>query len=147
MFKDVDKSDRKENPFFQRFSAAIHPTENCGKSKNHSSETNLIINKDDSRKSILDYTNNRKGKYFLKNKRCSNFSQKTLRCFSNFTESFTTCSSINKTFFFSRKEIQNLPLAERLKHFIPSWKIVTSDLEIFENVEGYNISPIEFPRP
>lgn len=38
-------------------------------------------------------------------------------------------------------------MAERLKHFIPSWKIVTSDLEIFENVEGYNISPIEFPRP
>lgn len=107
MFKDVDKSDRKENPFFQRFSAAIHPTENCGKSKNHSSETNLIINKDDSRKSILDYTNNRKGKYFLKNKRCSNFSQKHSDVFLISQKVLQRVHPLIKLFFFQKGDTKS----------------------------------------
>lgn len=39
---------------------------------------------------------------------------------------------------FLEKEIRNLPLAGKLKHFL-SWKKLASDLEILEIVEGYEI--------
>ena len=40
---------------------------------------------------------------------------------------------------FLEKEIRNLPLAGKLKHFLSSWKKLASDLEILEIVEGYEI--------
>ena len=58
-------------------------------------------------------------------------------------EKLTHVHLILKTF--SKQKIPKCPLAGRIKEFLPAWKLLKNDQELFALVEGYQISPLMEP--
>ena len=106
---------------------------------NHSSETNFIINKDGSHKVYprLQLTTEMVNVFFSKTKMdMETFPKKHSDISLIPLEDLKHVHSLIKQLF-SEKEIQNLPLVGRLKHFLLSWKKLTSHLKIQKIVKRY----------